>query len=209
MNIQSIKSRLLFLVENRVFYFKGTRKDVAEKYLQELKTFKGISDSDRIKLEIECRGRFPRSFKKFLKEMGGACGQLFYGCDICPANTSQLRMKELAGEIIEDGGIENFLKPSDFIFVFFQGVSFYYIQAEGERNSAVYEYEEGAKAPVKVSGSFEDFIEKQLTKMEEKYTTYKNTGGYSLTLSEEGYMSMMFGGKVSSSPFESRDEFIP
>lgn len=208
MNIQSIKSRLINLIDNRVFYFKDTKKEIAKKYLDDLRTFEGISDSDVIKLEIECRGRFPRSFKKFLKEMGASCGQLFYGCDLCPVNTSQERMKALAEEILEEEGIVNFIKPSDFIFCFFQGLSFYYIQAEGERNSAVYIYEEGAESPEKVTDSFEDFLEKQVTEMEKKYTIYKNTGGYSLTLSEDGYMSMMFGGEVNSSPFESRDELI-
>jgi len=208
LNIQSIITRLTHLTENRVFYFKDTKKALAEKYLSDLKYFKGISDSERIKLEIECRGRFPRSFKKFLKEMGSSCGQLFFGCDICPANTSQERMKTLAEDLFEDEGIESLLKPSDFIFVFYQGVSFYYIQAEGERNSAVYEYEEGNSSPEKVADSFEDFLEQQVTQLEKKHTEYRNSGGYSITLSEEGYMSMMFGSSDCSSPYSARDEYI-
>ena len=208
MNIQSIKSRLIHLIDNRAFYFKDTKKEVAERYLNELKNFKGISESERVKLEIQCRGRFPRSFKKFLKEMGASCGQLFYGCDLCPGNTSQEEMRIMAESLFEDQEVESFLQPSDFIFVFYQGISFYYIQAEGERNSAVYLYDEDNLKPVKEADSFDEFLEKKVVQLEAKHLEYVNSGGYSLTLSEEGYMSMMFGGADYSSPFATRDEFL-
>ena len=207
MAFQEIIQRLKKLVEYREFVFRNTERELADQYLSELMEFKGVSESERIKLEMECRGNFSREFKEYLKLMGLKHGRLFYGSQTCPRDYSQQDLKNRAQELLSENDVDTELDYSDFVFVYEEGFSFHLIKAQRERDLGVYYFEEGEEEIVQVAGSFGDFLESEVSRMEKRNAEFIASGGYILTLEEGGGMSMIFDGGEEN-PLSKGDEFI-
>ena len=192
MDFTQIKQSLLKLVEDREFTFKDTDSEVADKYLENLKIFKGIADSEILKLEQQCHGRFSRSFRKYLKELGLNCGRLFTVSTRCPADKTQEEIKEQAQELIDSNDLNYTLESTDFVFLCDDGFSFTFIKARGEIDTKVYYFEEGETEIEILGNTFEEFLEMKLNTLEQFVENVKNNGGCHLTVDPDGSVTMDF-----------------
>lgn len=192
MNFESLKSRLTDLVDKREFTFRDTDSDVEKKYLNDLKIFKGIADSEILKLEQQCHGRFSRSFRKYLKELGLNCGRLFTVSTRCPADKNQEEMKEQVQELIDSNDLNYTLESTDFVFLCDEGFSFTFIKARGEIDTKVYYFEEGESEIEILGNTFEEFLEMKLNTLEQFVENVKNNGGCHLTVDPDGSVTMDF-----------------
>ena len=192
MDFESLKSRLIDLVDKREFTFKDTDSKVADQDLENLKTFKGIADSEILKLEQQCHGRFSRLFRKYLKEFGLSCGRLFTVSTRCPAEKTQEEMKEQAQELINSNDLDFTLESTDFVFLCDDGFSFTFIKARGEIDTKVYYFEEGETEIEILGNTFEEFLDMKLKALEQFVGNVKNNGGCHLTVDPDGSVTMDF-----------------
>lgn len=204
---EEIEHRIKKLVENRPFAFRNTEKELAEKYLNEQMAFEGISESDRIKLEMQCRGNFSKGFREYLKVMGRKQGAIFTASRSDVVEYSQEELKLKAQELLSDNDVDSELEKTDFVFLHEEGFSFHYVKAEREGDLAVYFFEVGEDGIAKAAATVEEFIENEFSRMEHSYQDYKESGGYILTLEKDGSMSIIFDGEEVR-PLDRGDIFL-
>ncbi len=107
-------------------------------------------------IENEFHILLPDVYKRFYNLCAVSIPDTLIGTDLLN-NFSYYHLRNSAEELLQDDGVDNFLKSEDFVFMIHQGYMFWYFKADGEADPIVYGYYEGKKSPDNF-GHFSIFI---------------------------------------------------
>ena len=113
-----------------------------------------------LKIEKENKISLPEAYKDFYNLCAFSIPKNLIGTDLLN-NYSYSDLRNGADELLEDDGVDNFLKNDDFVFMMHQGYMFWYFQADGNPNPIVYGYYENKLKPDNF-GHFSDFIKEYI-----------------------------------------------
>jgi hypothetical protein len=180
--VTRIRARLLLLAVRPPFRFVKTYRGEADDYLRRMTEFVGF-DEDEMAAASHAMGPFPSVYGEFLRQMGHARGALFAGSEIEPRRL--LLYRHTAEEIIEDCGVERFLDADSVVFMTHQGYSFCYFQSPSASafDAPVFRYVECEDAPKQVAPGFAEFLDAEVSLMEENDRLARESGGYFITVS--------------------------
>lgn len=205
--ITRLRERLVRLSEERPFRFVNTYREEAEDYLRRLTEFRGF-DEYEIYGARTTRGLFPHVYTEFMRQMGHARGALFAGSE---AEPSLLRDYEGAAyAMLERCGVEPFLDAYSAVFMLHQGYSFCYFQtAHGpDFDAPVFQYTECDPAPKQVAPGFAEFLDAELSLMEENNRLSRESGGYFITVAG-GFERRLYPAlDEGRTPLDSEDELL-
>ena len=180
--ITRIRARLLLLAVDPPFRFVKTDRDEADDYLRRMTEFHGF-DEDEITAASRAMGPFPSVYEEFLRQMGHTRGALFEGSEIKPHRL--LLYRHMAEEILEKCGAERFLDADSVVFMTHQGYSFCYFQSPSASafDAPIFQYAECEDAPKQVAPGFAEFLDAEVSLMEENDRLTREIGGYFITVS--------------------------
>jgi hypothetical protein len=181
--MDELQARLKRLIDQRPYVFRDTPQDVAEAYLRTEQTFVGLREEEVVALERSLGVTFPQDFRAYLLHMGKQTGLLFTGSDIDPWSYGEYK-RNLA-DIIADEGIPSFLTPRSVVFLQHQGYSYLFFEADNPTTSVVWSYAEGDEEPTRLK-TITAVIESELTSWEQLYESQRASGGYYLSVWENG-----------------------
>jgi hypothetical protein len=108
------------------------------------------------RLEKEYNISLPDVYKDFYDLCSISIPVNLVGTDLLN-NYSYSDLRNGADELLEEDGVDNFLKSDDFVFMMHQGYMFWYFKANGDSDPLVHGYYEGKLKP-DTFGRFSDFI---------------------------------------------------
>lgn len=114
------------------------------------------------KIENECNISFPNVYRDFYALCSSSMPSNLIGADLIN-NYSFSDLRNGAIELLEEDGVDNFLKNDDFVFMMHQGYMFWYFKANGDSDPIVYGYYEGKLKPDNL-GHFSDFVKEYTEK---------------------------------------------
>ncbi|MDO5971369.1 SMI1/KNR4 family protein [Flavivirga aquimarina] len=206
MNFEKEKKELIKLSEKRNFFFKNTTKRDAELYLNSKIDFKGLSENEIEKLEINLGKKFPLEFREYLLEFGKNCGELFCcGQDIEPEKLTEYQI--WAKEIIDDDEIPDFLNEDTLVFNFHQGYVFQYFKKE-DNQFPIYEYMEGENKTIKRFDSFREMLRLNIENMNRINEEAQKSDGHFLIVTKNGTQAEWPAKNSGIKPREIGDKFI-
>ena len=110
---------------------------------------------DKLKtIETEFNISFPDIYRRFYALCSISTPANLVGTDL--RNNNLFDLNQAAVELLEEGGVDNFLESDDFVFMMHQGYIFWYFKANGDTDPIVYGYHEGKLKPDNL-GYFSDF----------------------------------------------------
>ena len=204
--VEKVVSQLVALIQKRPFRFKDTKRADAARYLKQLTAFEGLSEEETAALETVLRVNFPMVFRNYLQRLGKARGDLFKGSEVDPQKFKEYR--QWAETLLQENGVPSFLTDTTVIFLFHQGYSFTYLEAEDTFDVPVYLYVEGSSGPQKIASTFSEFLNTEIQRMEHLNQTLYLNGGYVLTVNQQGSKQTFLIRSNPIHPLDSEDRFI-
>ena len=126
--------------------------------------FRGFSEDEIAQAERRIGHRLPPLLRHFMLHMGDHAGGLLKGSDwAAPEELPEFR--EEAEALLAASATKCHLPPAAVVFVFHQGYSFAYLEADRE-SGPVFEYVEGESQPRQAHASLAEFFEHELRLME-------------------------------------------
>jgi hypothetical protein len=185
--LEGIRQRLLAMAEDPPYRFRNTRREDAEQYQQQSRTFEGYSESEVSRAEERLGVRFPAVFRAFLLRMGKAPGELFGGSDLAPLRKLD-SFRARARRFLERHGAGPL--PEDAVVILaHQGYTFLFLLANGGFDSPVFQYLEEDPAPKQIAAGFAALLEGELQQLEANHRERHRRGGYWLWLWPGGGVS--------------------
>jgi hypothetical protein len=179
------KQRLTTLAENPEYVFRNTSRYLIEQHFRRLTTFVGYREPEIVETEAQLGVRFPAVFRQFLLEMAKSPGDLFRGSRLAGiAEFEQFRADAL--ELLEDTDPGLALPPEAVVFLSHQGYTFVYLLAVGGFDGPPMQWTENEREPRRVAATFADMVDAELRLMESNNRSYREKGGYYLTLHPTG-----------------------
>jgi len=111
-----------------------------------------------LRLEKENNISLPEAYKVFYRNCKSHIPEKLVGTDLLN-NVPDLYIAAI--DLLEENGVDNFLKEDDLVFMMHQGYMFWYFNANGDTDPIVYGYREGNLMPDKLE-KFSDFIKEFL-----------------------------------------------
>ena len=134
--------------------------------LNPIAKFRGFSEDEIAEGERPTGLRLPSLLRHFMQTMGDHAGGLLTGSDLV-APEQLVEFREEAKALLAESGSKSELPPSAVVFVFHQGYSFLYLEAQ-QTNSPVFEFVEGHPEPKQICNSLAEFFEEELRLMESR-----------------------------------------
>lgn len=204
--IGELIKRLVILIQDRPFRFKDTRKVDAVHYLKQLTTFEGLFEEEINTLETSLQVNFSTVFRNYLHSLGKARGDLFKGSEVNPQQYEEYR--RWAETLLQENGIPSFLTDTTVVFLFHQGYHFNYFEAADMFDVPVYSYTEGNTSPKKIAATFSEFLDAEIQRMEHLNQTLRLSGGYFLTVNQQGIKQAFPARNDPIQPLDHDDHFI-
>jgi hypothetical protein len=175
------KRRLIALAENPEFVFRDTPQRLIEQHYRRLTTFVGYPAPQVTEAEARLGVPFPAVFRQYLLEMAQSPGDLFGGSDLAQlAEFEQFRANAL--ELLAETDPALTLPPEAVVFLFHQGYTFVYLPAVGGFDSPPMQWTETEREPRQVAAGFAEMVDAELRLMERNNRSFREKGGYWLTL---------------------------
>lgn len=108
------------------------------------------------RIEKEYQLLLPEVYKEFYQLCSVSIPHNLVGTSLLN-NYAYADLKNGAEELLEEYGVDNFLKSDDFIFMMHQGYLFWYFKADGHHDPTVFGYYEGKLKPDSF-GRFSEFV---------------------------------------------------
>jgi hypothetical protein len=187
--IAAVCRRLVALVDDRVFRFRGTRRSEAMAWLESLRRFEGAKPAAIARREAAIDGEFSAIFRAYLAAMGVHSGELFLGSDVGLRNHGRFRTLATQLLVAEDPGLV--LPTRAEVFLVHQGYSFSYVLAEGGFDGPVFRYDQGRGPPARECDTFLEHLHSELAVMEAARRDFRERGGYFVTI-EDGVVTQEY-----------------
>lgn len=195
--IDGWKQRLIKLADHPEYVFRDTPQNLIDAHYNRLTNFVGYTEADVVAAEGELRGHFPTVFRQYLLEMAKSPGNLFCGSELAGiSDFAQFRAGAL--ELLAETDPALTLPSSAAVFLFHQGYTFTYILAEGGFDGPPMYWMEAEREPHQVASTFAEMIDAELRLMENNNRTFREQGGYYLTLHPDGGASQTHPARASS-----------
>lgn len=204
--ISEFIKRLVILIQDRPFRFKDTRKADAVHYLKQLTTVEGLSEEEISTLQTSLQVSFPTVFRGYLQSLGKVHGDLFKGSEVNPKRYKEY--EQWAKTLLQENSVPSFLTDTTVVFLFHQGYSFNYFEAADMFDVPVYSYTEGNTSPKKIADTFSEFLDTEIQRMEHINQTLHLSGGYFLTVNQQGIKQAFPARNEPIQPLEHDDHFI-
>jgi hypothetical protein len=179
------KQRLIALAENPEFVFRDTPQHLIEQHYRRLTTFVGYPEPEVAEAEARLVVRFPAVFRQYLLEISKSPGDLFRGSDLAGITEfKQFRASALELLAETDSGLT--LPPEAVVFLFHQGYTFVYLLGSGGFDSPPMQWTDTEREPRQVAATFAGMVDAELQLMESNNRSFREKGGYYLTLHPGG-----------------------
>ena len=179
------KQRLTALAENPEYVFRDTPRRLIEQHHRRMTTFVGYPKLEVAASETMLGVRFPAVFRQFLLEMAKSPGDLFRGSDLAGITEfEQFRANAL--ELLAETDPALALPPDAVVFLFHQGYTFVYLLAVSGFDGPPMQWTETEREPRQVAPTFADMVDAELRLMEGNNRSFREKGGYYLTLHPGG-----------------------
>jgi hypothetical protein len=144
-----------------------------------------------VQAESRLAVQFPQIFRAYLLEIAKAPGVLFQGSDVAEITEfEKYRADALALMAKTDPTLA--LPPQAIVFLIHQGYQFVYIIGVGGFDTPPMFWTEGSREPTQLASSFAEMVDVQLSQMEKNNASFREDGGYYLTLHPEGGATQSF-----------------
>jgi len=185
------KQRLIAMAENPEFVFRDTPRHLIEKHYRRLTTFVGYPESEVANAEVRLGAQFPAVFRQYLLEMAKSPGNLFRGSGRASITQfEQFRTEAL--ELMAETDAALTLPPQAVVFLFHQGYTFVYLFAVGGFDGPPMQWTETEREPQRVASTFAEMVDAELRLMERNNRSFREKGGYYLTLDAGGGATQSF-----------------
>lgn len=180
--IADVEKRLVRMADDPPFRFVETPPEEAEAYLRRMTTFVGFSEEEVLGAERALGGVcFPAVFRAYLRRMGRARGDLFYGSDLAGLDGFE-PFRATAEDLLRSSSVPESLPKDAVVFLFRQGTTCLYLLARGGFDGPVHRYTDGDACVSIASGSFAGLLEAELGLMESNHRAFHERGGYYLRI---------------------------
>ncbi len=184
------KQRLTALAKNPEYVFRDTPQYLIEQYYQRLTKFIGYAEADVAGAEARLGVRFPAVFREFQLEMGKSPGDLFRGSDLAGISEFE-RFRADAQELLAETDPALSLPADAVVYLFHQGYTFVYFHGTGGFDGPHWQWTETKRESRQAATSFADLVEAELQLMENNNRSFREAGGYFLTLHRDGAISQI------------------
>ncbi|HEX7843347.1 MAG TPA: SMI1/KNR4 family protein [Kofleriaceae bacterium] len=132
--------------------------------LARTKAFVGYPESEVAAAERALGVQFPAMFRTYLLRIGRTPGDLFVGSDLASLDpTSSNSISRFRSEAIAlMGDAAHGLPSRAVIFLFHQGYTFLFFDADGGSDAPVFQFVEGEAQPKQIAASFAELVENEL-----------------------------------------------